>query len=129
MKRKSYTVSELEADCGGAVLRGVRSSILQLPDLSKREKRVKQFRKAMRTLQLEPFVHPSQLQTIVTTEPEPATKRLPNEGESSPTSGDDNVRGTTYNFSLAQKQSLSDIDLDKTEWPQLVVLAQAISDL
>lgn len=123
-KQKSYQISETEANCGDALLRGVQSSIIQLPDLANREKRVKQFRRALRVLQLKPYIHPSQLQTTATTEP---TKRCLTKADSAPGGGDENVQGITHGFSLAQVQSLTATDLDKVEWPQLVILAQSES--
>jgi hypothetical protein len=67
-KNEEYPVSQIEAECGSSYVQGMHSSFIQLPDLSGREKKIKQFRRALTTLKLQPYVHPSQLRVTVSAE-------------------------------------------------------------
>ena len=64
-QERKYAVSEMEADCGGAIIRGAQASFVAPPTLDYREKRVKQFQRALRILKLQPYAHPSQLNETV----------------------------------------------------------------
>ena len=66
--KQNFESSEMEEDCGSWLVEGTQSSFVELPTLANRAKRVKQFRHALRSLMLAPYVHPSQLNDTVTAE-------------------------------------------------------------
>ncbi|KAK3706662.1 hypothetical protein LTR37_012671 [Vermiconidia calcicola] len=102
--KKTFGLSEIELHGGGASIPGTRSSLVHLPTLHQREERVKQFKHALRTLKLEPYVHLSQLNDVVGKGTETADPMQGNEIEK------------------AKVHAKMKKDLEKGEWPQLVML-------
>ena len=65
MKPRRYSPSDLEAEDGYVSVPFVRSSFVKLSSIGNRARRVSQFRRALRTLKVKPFVHPSQLNETI----------------------------------------------------------------
>lgn len=74
--KRKYGINEMEADGGYAHIEGFSSSMVTLPDIARREVMDQQFLKALRTLDLKPYIHPSQLVDNV------APRRLGDQGQS-----------------------------------------------
>lgn len=58
---KTYGLTQMEAECGGGVVDMACSSLVVMPDPSRKGAISQRFLKALRTLDLKPFVHGSQL--------------------------------------------------------------------
>ena len=65
---QSFDASEMEAMNGFWFIQSAQSSFVDVPTLSNRETRIRQFRNALRTLKLDPYIHPSQLKDTVSAE-------------------------------------------------------------
>ena len=69
-RKKTYGMSAMEADCGpSALVPGTQSSFVVVPDGHDQGKRVKQFGRIIRTLNINPYVYPSQLDDTVSASP------------------------------------------------------------
>lgn len=77
------------------------SALVEMPKLKDREKRVKQFNRARRTLQLEPFVHHSQLESTVA-----ATVYRDSVGTTAPDSGNKQDAGGYQRVSKHVKHAM-----------------------
>lgn len=98
-KEKTFPISELEADCGSSFIQGLQSCLIKLPDMRDHDKRVKQFRGALRTLKLKPYFHPSQLHDTVSADMlEPTTKSTSSSGgtEDHPTQSGKSLKMPTW---------------------------------
>ena len=116
----------MEADGGSARIRAAQSALVTLPTLGDKQKRARQFQLALRALKLEPFVHKSQLTEPVSFE----TGHKP-EQTSEPVGKDASGRLEKTNGNLVLCITCSQLNadalsiIDKMEWPQLVLLANA----
>jgi hypothetical protein len=61
----SYSLSEVEADCGFANVQAAQSLLVEMPRLQDKEETAKQFHRMLRILKLQPHVHESQLNSRV----------------------------------------------------------------
>ena len=64
-RRVDCEASEMEYEFGSIVLQSSKASFITMPTLDDKEKRVRQFQLALRTLELSPYVHTSQLRDTV----------------------------------------------------------------
>lgn len=78
---RTYGISEMEADCGYASIEGAQSSFIMLPNTATKERRVKQFNRALRVLQLTPYIHPGQLDETISADNVDDKKKLLNPHE------------------------------------------------
>ena len=69
VKKSVYTTNLSEVDDAEPEIDGLQSSLVQIPSLEHREKQMKQFANALKTLRLEPYVHSSQLTQFVAADP------------------------------------------------------------
>jgi hypothetical protein len=68
-EERTYGISDIEAQCGGPVtVYGAQSSLVTVPTMVNRNAILKQFKRALRMLKLNPYIHPSQLTRAVTAE-------------------------------------------------------------
>ena len=84
-EEREYAASDMEVECGGALVRGAIASFVTPPVLDNKEKRVKQFQRALRMLKLQPYAHSSQLNDTVSAQ---ADDNADNETSESEEEGD-----------------------------------------
>lgn len=84
IKARSYGLSEADMDSDSAFINAAQSSLVAMPQLNRSESRTEQFYRALRTLDLIPYVHESQLKSMVAAE----TKDLPKQTSNGDSSAD-----------------------------------------
>ncbi|KAK5175140.1 uncharacterized protein LTR77_000277 [Saxophila tyrrhenica] len=104
----SYGITEVEGSNGFADVAAAQSLLVDLPILRNKEQTSKQFHRLLRTLELQPYVHESQLRSRISAQTVPITK----------------VTGGTKDSSQDVNKSRNKAAFDKMEWPQLVMLVQ-----
>lgn len=98
--KRTYALNEFEAESGITVIDGAQSCFVQLAGTEERDKRMRQFRRVLRELRLEPYIHPSQLNETISDRPMQKKPALANVDEAGVDAEMTKGRGKIYIMQL-----------------------------
>lgn len=125
--KTKYETSDMEDDMPTIDIHGSASCLVELPTSQEKEKRTAQFKRAMRTLRLKPYVHPSQLTpkpSAASSVKESPEKELEQSNETKADSGEKGKTLRHLDFMCAWQADQICIAALDVEWPQLVMLSK-----